>query len=215
VLIGERLPEEAIKKTSLFGVEIIPSSPDLAGAAVELVNIENREFRLYEALRRIRTNYDYILIDSPPSLGLLTLNGLVAADQVLIPVQCEYYAMEGLGQLLEAIQMVRENLGRDVSVIGAVLTMFDRRNRLDREVAKEVRRNFPGYVFTAVIPRNVGLAEAPSHGRTILQYDPESKGALAYRALAEELVNADSPPAPTPRVRREKRKGLFASLLPF
>ena len=139
-------------------------------------------------MQRIRGNYDYILIDSPPSLGLLTINGLVAADEVIIPVQCEYYALEGLSQLLKTVELVRENLGVDLKVMGALLTMFDKRNKLCREVAKEVGRNFPYYVFNAIIPRNIELAEAPSHGQTIFQYQPSSRGAKAYRQFAEELI---------------------------
>ncbi|KKS43764.1 chromosome partitioning protein ParA [Candidatus Azambacteria bacterium RIFOXYD1_FULL_42_11] len=184
-------PEEIIKKTGLFGYDLLPAAPALAGAAVELVNLERREWRLYNILRKIRTNYDYIIIDSPPSLGLLTLNGLVAAEEVIIPIQCEYYALEGLGQLLETIELIRNNLGRDLKVKGALLTMYDRRQKLCREVVKEVRRNFPGYVFSAIIPRAVSLAEAPSFGKTILQFDPHSLGGSAYRELAQEIINLD------------------------
>src|SRR3989344_1503254 len=189
VLTGGLLPEEAIVKTGVFGLDLLPAHPDLAGANVELVTIPNREFQLAEALGRIRTNYDYILIDSPPSLGILTLNGLVAADHVIIPVQCEYYAMEGMGHLLKTIELVRENLGKDVQVMGALLTLYDRRSRLNRGVVKEMQRNFPGKVFDVVIPRCVRLAEAPSYGKTILHYDPRSKGAKAYRQLAAEILS--------------------------
>ena len=186
-------PEHIIKKTGLFGYDVLPSAPDLAGASVELVNMERREWRLYDLLRKIRTNYDYILVDSPPSLGLLTLNGLVAADEIIIPVQCEYYALEGLGQLLDTVNLIKNNLGRDLKIKGALLTMHDKRNKLSREVAKEVRRNFPGHVFSAVIPRSVALAEAPSFGKTILQYAPGSRAAQAYRDLAEEIINLENP----------------------
>jgi len=190
-LIGDASPEEAIHHTGIFGYDILPASTDLAGATVELVSASNREFKLYELLRRIRTNYDYILIDCPPSLGLLTINGLVAADEVIIPVQCEYYALEGLGSLLKTIDLIRDNLERDLKIKGALLTMYDRRNRLCRQVRKEVERNFPGYVFSTIIPRCVQLAEAPSFGKTILQYDNHSKGGKAYKQLAEELINLD------------------------
>ena len=186
-------PEHIIKKTGLFGYDVLPSAPDLAGASVELVNMERREWRLYDLLRKIMTNYDYILVDSPPSLGLLTLNGLVAADEIIIPVQCEYYALEGLGQLLDTVNLIKNNLGRDLKIKGALLTMHDKRNKLSREVAKEVRRNFPGHVFSAVIPRSVALAEAPSFGKTILQFDPYSTGGHAYRELAQEVINLDKP----------------------
>ncbi len=184
-------PEKIIRKTGLFGYEILPSNPALAGATIELVNLERREWRLYDILRKIRTNYDYIIVDSPPSLGLLTLNGLVAAEEIIIPVQCEYYSLEGLGQLLETIELIRNNLGRDLKVKGALLTMHDKRQNLSREVVKEIRRNFPGYVFSAVIPRSVPLAEAPSFGRTILQHAPYSLGGHAYRELAQEIINLD------------------------
>ena len=184
-------PEEIIRKTGLFGYDLLPAAPALAGAAVELVNLERREWRLYDLLRKIRTNYDYILVDSPPSLGLLTLNGLVAAEEIIIPVQCEYYALEGLGQLLETIELIRNNLGRDLKIKGALLTMYDRRQKLSCDVAKEVRRNFPGYVFSAAIPRSVALAEAPSFGKTILQHAPHSLGGHAYRELAQEIINLD------------------------
>ncbi len=190
-LVGGILPEEIIHSTGIFGYDIMPASSDLAGATVELVNLSNREFRLYELMRRIRTNYDYIFIDCPPSLGLLTINGLVAADEVIIPVQCEYYALEGLGHLLNTIYLLRENLDKNLFVKGALLTMYDRRNRLSRQVKKEIERNFDGYVFDAVIPRCVKLAEAPSFGKSIIQYGPHSKGARAYRNLAEEIIEMD------------------------
>ena len=188
VLTTGLLPEEVIQKTGVFGLDLLPAHPDLAGASVELVTQPEREFKLYHALRRIRTNYDYILIDSPPSLGILTINGLVAADSIIIPVQCEYYALEGLSHLLRTVELVKTNLGRDINVLGAVLTMYDRRSRLNRSVLKEMHLNFPGRVFNAVIPRVVSLAEAPSYGKTILHYDPTSKGAKAYRQLAEEII---------------------------
>ncbi len=190
-LVGGLLPEEVIRQTGLFGFDVMPAAPDLAGASIELVGEDNREFKLYELLRRIRTNYDYILIDCPPSLGLLTVNGLVAADEVIIPVQCEYYALEGLGQLLRTIELVQENLDSPIKVKGALMTMYDRRNRLSRQVRKEMERNFEGHVFETIIPRCVKLAEAPSFGQSILQYNPHSKGAKAYKQLAQEIINLD------------------------
>jgi len=189
---GKISANQAVKNTDLFGYHILPSSFDLAGSTVELVNVKNREFRLQDAIIPLRSEYDYIIIDSPPSLGLLTINGLVASDEVLIPVQCEYYALEGLTQLMETVDMLRKNLGKDINILGAMLTMYDRRNRLARKVAKDVRRNFPGYVFDAVIPRNVDIAEAPGHGKTIFQFNPTSAGALAYRLLAEEVIKRTS-----------------------
>ena len=188
VLTSGLLPEEAIRKTGVFGFDILPANPNLAGAGIELVTQPNREFRLKESLARISVSYDYILIDSPPSLGLLTINGLVASDYVVIPVQCEYYALEGIGHLLKTIELVRDNLGHNINILGAVLTMYDRRNRLNRDVVKEMNRNFPGRVFGSVIPRCVSLAEAPSFGKTILQYDAHSKGGKAYRQLSEEIL---------------------------
>lgn len=191
VLLEHTFPEEAIRNTEIFGLDILPSSPELAGATVDLIGHPNREFRLKETLGNISKQYDYIIVDSPPSLGILTINGLAAADKIIIPVQCEYYALEGLGQLLETVKIVNENLGLDVGVMGALLTMYDRRNKLAQEVAKEVRRNFPGYVFNAIIPRSTGLAESPSFGKTILQFDPSSKGALAYDELAREVIGME------------------------
>jgi len=190
-LIGGLLPEEIIRRTASFGCDLMPASSDLAGATVELVSQANREFKLYELLRRIRTDYDYILVDCPPSLGLLTINGLVAADQVVIPVQCEYYALEGLGQLLRTIELVQENLNSPTKIKGALLTMYDRRNRLSRQVRKEMERNFASYVFETIIPRCVKLAEAPSFGQSILQYNPHSRGARAYRQLAQEIIKLE------------------------
>jgi chromosome partitioning protein len=190
-LIGQEYPYSLVKKTNIFGYELIPSASDLAGAAVELVPAEDREFRLYNVLNEVRPNYDYIIIDSPPSLGLLTINGLVAADELIIPVQSEYFALEGLGQLLRTVNLIQENLGRDLKVRGALLTMFDKRNTLARQVVKEVRLHFPGYVFDTIIPRCVRLGEAPSFGKTILQYDPSSQGGLAYRQLAEEFLKTE------------------------
>ena len=180
-------PFAVIRKSPFFGYDIIPSSPDLAGATVELVNQENREFKLSKVLEKVQDSYDFIIIDSPPSLGLLTVNALIASKEVLIPVQCEYLAMEGLEQLLSTIKLVKNNLGQEIKVAGALLTMYNRRNKLSGEIAKELRRNFPGYVFDAVIPRAVALAEAPRYGKTILQYAPASQAAKAYRELAEEF----------------------------
>ena len=148
--------------------------------------------RLKNVLNHVRSNYDYILIDCPPSLGLLTVNALAAAERVLIPVQCEYFALEGLGQLLHTIELVRQSLNPDLQVLGVVLTMYDKRNQLANQVLNEVHKNFPGRVFEAVIPRTVTLAEAPSYGKTILQFDPDSKAAKAYRQLAQEIIQYTS-----------------------
>jgi chromosome partitioning protein len=190
-LTEDSYPEDVIRRTNLFGYDLIPAGGDLAGAAIELVNLPEREFRLYNLLHRVRTNYDYILIDCPPSLGLLTINGLTAADEILVPVQCEYYALEGLGQLLKTVNLIQDNLGRDLRIKGALLTMFDKRNKLSQQVAKEVRLHFPGYVFDSIIPRCIRLAEAPSFGKTIFQHEPSSLGGRAYRQLAEEIIKMD------------------------
>jgi chromosome partitioning protein len=163
----------------------------LAGAVIELVGMKNREFKLQEIVNKVKNNYDYVLIDLPPSLDLLTLNGLVASDEVLIPVQCEYLALEGLGQLLSTVELVRDNIGKDLKIAGALMTMYNRGNRLSREVAKEIRRNFPGYVFDSVIPRSVKLAEAPRKGIPILKYAPHCKAVTAYRELADELIKGE------------------------
>ncbi len=169
--------------------KIIPASPHLAGATVELVNAENREFALSNALLEVRNNFDYVIIDCPPSLDLLTLNGLVAADHVLIPVQAEYYALEGLGSLLGTIDLVKENLKPNLNILGSVITMYDKRNSLSRDVLNEMYKSFPFKIFRSVIPRNIRLTEAPSYGQTILQYDPRSKGGKAYERLAKEILD--------------------------
>lgn len=190
-LIGAAAAGDVIAKTRLLGVDILPASASLAGATIELVDMPGREYKLKAALEPVRQRYDFIIVDSPPSMGLLTLNALTAAQRIIIPVQCEYYALEGLADLLRTIRLINANLKAKVGVMGALLTMYDRTSRLHRAVAKEIRRKFPGYVFHAVIPRNIALAEAPSHGKTILQYDPYSHGAKAYRQMAEEVLKIE------------------------
>ena len=190
MILGKH-PREAIVKGELPNYHILPASQDLAGAEVEMIHMDNREFKLYDALRQVRTDYDYIIIDSPPSLGLLTINGLVSSDEIIIPVQTEYYALEGLSQLLETISLVKENIQPDLKIKGVLLTMFDRRNRLSRQVVKEVREHFPGHVFESVIPRSVRLAEAPSFGKSIMSFDAFSKGARLYKNLAREIMEMD------------------------
>lgn len=184
--------EKIIKNTSLFNHHLIPTNQHLAGALVELVNLEEREYYLRRFINRLRHQYDYIFIDLPPSLNLLTLNGLVAADEVLIPIQCEYYSLEGLGQLLEIINLINNNLGRQIKVAGGLLTMYDKREKLSREVAKNVRNHFPHYVFETEIPRCVALAEAPSFGKPIILYNPNSAGAKAYERLAKEILEQEN-----------------------
>ena len=190
-LIGGVHPKEIIRKTKIFGYDVLPSSFDLAGATIELVNLEDREYNLLKLLDKVRLNYDYIIIDSPPSLELLTINGLVAADEVIIPVQCEYYSFEGLTQLLEAISLIQENLQGDLKVAGALFTMYDGEVKLAKQIRKEVRRNFPGRVFKTIIPKDIRLAEAPAFGKTILQYDHKSDGARAYLNLAKEIIRLE------------------------
>jgi chromosome partitioning protein len=187
-IVNDKNPSGIVRKTSVFGFDILPAAQSLAGATVELVSMDEREARLRKVLDQVRTNYDYILIDCPPSLGLLTVNALNASDRVLIPVQCEYYALEGLGQLLKTIDLVRDGLNPDLQVVGVLLTMYDKRNQLSRQVLNEVMKNFPGKVFESVVPRTVSLAEAPSFGKSILHFDPGSKAARSYRQLAEEII---------------------------
>ena len=191
-IVANEEPGAIIRRTSFFGFDVLPSAPSLAGATVELVGMEEREFKLKHELHKIRTNYDYILIDSPPSLGLLTINGLAAAEQVIIPVQCEYYALEGLTQLFKTVEMVRTSLNPQLRILGVLLTMYDKRNKLANEIVAEVKKNFPGHVLETIIPRSVSLAEAPGFGKTILQFDERSKGAQAYKQLAEEVLNLNN-----------------------
>jgi chromosome partitioning protein len=186
VVIGQTPAKEAIVHTK-FG-DIIPSGAALAGAGIELVSLERREFRLKDALEPLKQDYDFILIDCPPSLELLTLNALCASEQVLIPVQCEYYALEGLSDLLTTLRAVKRAYVPTMGIFGLVLTMYDGRTNLSIQVAQEVRRHFPGKVFSTVIPRNVRLSEAPSHGLPIGAYDKLSRGAEAYGKLAQEVI---------------------------
>ena len=185
VVINGTPAEEAIVHTKY--ADVLPSSADLAGAGVELIDQPGREQQLKKSLAPIRDSYDLILIDCPPSLELLTLNGLCACDGILIPVQCEYYALEGLSDLMATMRAVKRKLNPSLEIFGVILTMFDGRTNFSTQVAQEVRRHFPGKVFTTSIPRNVRLAEAPSHGLPITAYDRSSRGAVAYRDLAEEV----------------------------
>ena len=181
-------PAEGIVETPIERLSVLPSTIDLAGAEIELVAAFARESKLRGCLAGLRNDFDAILIDSPPSLGLLTINALVAADAIVVPVQCEYYALEGLGQLLRTIDLVRDGLNPALRIAGVVLTMFDARTKLAEQVVAEVRRHFGDAVFNAVIPRSVRLSEAPSFGRPITRYDPSTRGAVAYRDLAREFV---------------------------
>jgi chromosome partitioning protein len=187
-LLGQESLANVALNTHHAGLRVVPATPDLAGANVELVQVEGREAKLTDILSEVKHAYDYILIDCPPSLGILTINGLVAADHILIPVQAEYYALEGLGQLLKTIELVRDNIKPDLNILGAVLTMYDSRNRLSDEVFQELYKYFPNSIFRSVIPRTVRLAEAPSYGKSIFHYEPGGKGAKAYERLAREFL---------------------------
>lgn len=188
LIINSANPEELILRTQLDHLDIIPSNIDLVGAEVELVNIENRERILSFNIRPLRPKYDFIIIDCPPSLGLLTLNGLTAADSVIIPVQCEYFALEGLGQLLNTINIVKKHFNSSLTIEGVLLTMFDSRLRLSHQVAEEVKKYFGDKVYKTVITRNVKISEAPSHGRPVILYDVSALGSQNYLQLASEIL---------------------------
>jgi chromosome partitioning protein len=193
VLVDERQVEDGIEPTAVKGLFCLPSNIDLAGAEIEMVPMLSREMRLKRALAPILEQFDFILIDCPPSLGLLTVNALVAAGEVLVPIQCEYYALEGVGQLLKNVQLIRSSLNAGLRLAGIVLTMYDARTKLAEEVENQVRGHFSGRVFKSVIPRSVRLAEAPSFGQPAALYDPKSKGAQAYRYLALEVLGKPDP----------------------
>ena len=186
VIINDVPTKDAIVQTK-FG-DVLPSTADLAGAGVELVTMDSPNYRLKNALDSVRDRYDLIFIDCPPSLELLTLNSLCAADGIMVPVQCEYYALEGLTDLMNTLRMVKKRLNPRLEIFGVALTMFDGRTNFSTQVAQEVRRHFPGKVYATVIPRNVRLAEAPSHGLPVSAYDKTSRGALAYKAMAQEII---------------------------
>ncbi len=190
-LIGQAPIKKILQDTAHHGYRLAPSTPDLAGARVELIEIPDREFQLHNVLLEVRNDYDYIIIDSPPSLDLLTVNALVAANEILIPIQAEYYALEGLGQLLHTIDLVKENLKSNLRVLGGLVTMYDKRNKLSRHVLNELYQHFPHRIFNSIIPRNVRLTESPSFGRTVLNYDAGCKGARAYESLAREVIELE------------------------
>jgi len=188
VIVGERTAEEVVRQTQIENLSLLPASRDLIGAEIELVPLPRREYRLAEAIKQLQRNYEFVVIDCPPSLGLLTVNALSAADAVLIPLQCEYYALEGLSALLDTIGHIRQNLNPRLEIQGLLLTMFDTRNSLAHQVVNEVRQHFPDQVFQEVIPRNVRLSESPSYGVPAMIYDARSRGARAYAAVTEELL---------------------------
>ena len=188
LLVNDLTVATVLQKTQVANLDLIPATIQLAGAEIELVSAISRENKLKRALEEVVENYDYILIDCPPSLGLLTLNALTAADSVVIPIQCEYYALEGLSQLFNTIQLVRKHLNSGLEIEGVVLTMYDPRTNLGQQVAEEVKSFLPNKVYETVIPRNIRLSEAPSFGQPIIIYDPKSKGAKAYVDLAQEVI---------------------------
>ncbi|NGZ76606.1 ParA family protein [Saccharibacillus alkalitolerans] len=188
ILINEVHPKEAIVPTHIEGLDVIPATIQLAGAEIELVPVVSRELRLKKNIHLVKKDYDYILIDCPPSLGILTINSLTAADSVIIPIQCEYYALEGLSQLLNTVRLVQKHLNTELQIEGVLLTMLDARTNLGIQVIEEVKKYFQDKVYGTIIPRNVRLSEAPSHGQTIMTYDPRSKGAEVYMELAKEVI---------------------------
>lgn len=190
VLIEKKPVEQVWQKTSIENLLVLPSSVRLAGAEVELVGIPEREMLLKKCLAPAKAMFQYIIIDCPPSLGLLTINGLTAADALIIPIQCEYYALEGLGQLLNTVQLVKKRLNPVLEIEGVILTMFDGRTNLSIQVAEEVKKYFKSKVYKAIVPRNVRLSEAPSHGKPVMLYDKRSRGAEVYQELAKELLSA-------------------------
>jgi len=192
-LIKEKDFDNLLEKTKFNNLDIIPSSPSLSGALIDLVYFPDREYRLRKIISALSPLYDFVLIDLPPSLSLLTINGLVASDIVLIPIHCSYYSLEGIGQLLSTINLVRKNLGFNLRILGAVLTMYNNKEHLSREIWKNVRRYFPYDVFETEIPKSVLLAEAPSFSKSILEYAPDSKAAYAYLSLAKEVMNKTKP----------------------
>ncbi len=203
VLINDVPIEQCVQKTKIKNLDICPCNIDLAGAEVELVSMFSREKRLKERLDVFKNEYDYVLIDCPPSLGLLTINALTASNYILIPVQCEYYALEGLTQLLNTVKLVKKHLNKEIIVLGAILTMYDARTNLSNEVVREVRKFFKNHVFKTIIPRNVRLSEAPSYGMSIMEYDEKSKGAEAYLSLGKEILKVLSLQA-----KQEKEKNI-------
>lgn len=197
VLIGRKELQDCIQGTALEMLSVIPANPNLIGAEVELIHAISREKKLKAALKKIPQDYRFVVFDCPPSLGLLTINALTASHSILIPTQCEYYAMEGLGQLLNTYQIVREDLNQELEIEGVLLTMFDPRNKLTHEVVKEMKEHFPEKLFDARIPRNVKLSESPSFGKPVILYEPESRGCTAYLDLAREVLKRNNIECPT------------------
>lgn len=191
LIIGEAKMEEVLIKDVLENLDIIPTNIDLSGAEIELLDVEEKEYIVRNEINKIKDNYDFIIIDCPPSLSMLTINALTAADSVLVPIQCEYYALEGLSQLIHTIELVQERLNKKLEIEGVVFTMYDARTNLSLEVVENVKENLNQNIYKTIIPRNVRLAEAPSYGLPINMYDPKSTGAESYRLLAEEVINRE------------------------
>ena len=191
-MVNEKIDQESIIKTDVNFLEILPSDIDLVGAEVEMVDIENRDFRMKKCIDKIKDEYDFIIIDCSPSLGIVTVNSLVASDSIIIPVQCEYFALEGLGKLLETIKLIQNDLNKNLSIEGILMSMYDVRLRLSIQVVEEVQMHFKSLVFNTIIPRNVKLSEAPSFGIPVISYDANCKGSLSYLNLAKELVDKNN-----------------------
>lgn len=206
VLVGETGAEETLQRKTVGGFDLLPANGDLTAAEVHLLSIENKEYRLQDALKQIRNDYDFILIDCPPSLNMLTLNALVAADGVLIPIQCEYYALEGLSALMNTIARVAESINPMIKIEGLLRTMYDSRNSLTNDVSEQLIQHFGERVYKTVIPRNVRLAEAPSHGEPVLIYDKASKGAVSYLEMAAELIQREKARQPQQSLSEDKDK---------
>ena len=189
LLIGEATIEQVLHKEAIENLDVIPANIDLSGAEIELLETENKEYILRDEVLKIRSNYDYVIIDCPPSLSMLTINSMTTADTVLVPIQCEYYALEGLSQLIKTIELVRERLNENLEMEGVVYTMYDARSSLPRQVVENVKDNLDQTIYKTIIPRNIRLAEAPSHGLPINLYDPRSTGAESYMLLADEVIH--------------------------
>lgn len=192
MIIGEAEVEEVIHKGTIENLDILPSNVDLSAVEIEMIDVENKEFIVKNAMQKVRDNYDYVIIDCPPSLSLLTVNAMTTADSVLVPIQCEYYALEGLSQLIHTVELVKDRLNPILEIEGVVFTMYDARTNLSLQVVENVKDNLEQNIYKTIIPRNIRLAEAPSYGTPINEYDPKSSGAESYMRLAEEVISKES-----------------------
>lgn len=191
MIIGQASIEEVICKDALENLDVIPTGIDLSAAEIELIGVDDKEFIIRNEVHKVRDNYDFVIIDCPPSLNTLTINAMTTADSVIVPIQCEYYALEGLSQLLNTVRLVQKHFNPELEIEGVLLTMYDARTNLGNEVVEEVRKYFREKVYETIIPRNIRLSEAPSHGKPIIDYDPRSRGAEVYQALAKEVVSRE------------------------